>query len=152
MELIVQAVQVSKSTVMWVCKERSETTECGKNSVSTPEKESRHTAGLLSCIHFKRTPYDGICMSITSAYGYSTLKKVLLPLKEAGLYSGGKTSLQKTVNNLSIYYSNINGWEVLMERENGTYHCCYLLAMKQKAGLVALWMEHQQLQYKYEAD
>lgn len=78
-------------------------TASSKNSVSTPGKERKHGAWVTQLHLF---PEDAIKYDYYKHRERSTLNKLLLPLKAAGLYGGGKTSLWTIFKALGFYYCN----------------------------------------------
>lgn len=71
---------------------------------------------------------------------HSALSKVLLSLKEAGLYSGRKTTLFTIFHNLGFNYCDVSGRKVLTERENVVvWRCQYLLTINHKDVRIIVW-------------
>lgn len=137
------ALKINKNTVVKIGKEMSEAEKSGEPSkLQTPGKKRCRDKPITSVDSFAE---DAIRRHVYDYYRrkeHPTLCKLLVTLKEAGLFQGSRTSLFSVLHNLGFHYGHFNGRKLLMEREDiAAWRCRFLRDIRSMNIDEVVWLD-----------
>lgn len=115
---VADALGIGLATVTRISTEKYGKEGDEENKLSSPNKKRRRIQPTVNIDDFQ-------CAAIRNhIYGYysrkelPTLDKLLVTLREADLYDGGRTSLSKLLRRIGFHYQKSNNRKILMERND----------------------------------
>lgn len=114
-ERVSQALGVSKRTITNINKEKFGSTGMEDNILRTPKKK-RRTKPVTDIDTFDADAIRNHIYGYYSRNEYLNRKKLLASLREAGLFSGGKTALTKILKDIGFSYKKTDKRKILLER------------------------------------
>ncbi|KAI5640202.1 DDE superfamily endonuclease domain-containing protein [Phthorimaea operculella] len=115
-ERVAAALGIGVKTVISISKEKYGACGSEDNELRSPKKRKITNYPVTGIDNFDA---DAIRQHVYNYYTnkqYPTRTTLLLSLREAGLFHGGKSSLSKILNKLGFHYKKVDQRKVLMER------------------------------------
>ena len=122
------ALSISKNTVVTIGKEKfKQSEEAGPSKLETPGKKRRIEKRVTNLDAFAE---DGIRRHVYEYHSrkeYPTIKKLLVTLHDAELFTCSHSSLRSVIKNLGFKFTTVSGRKVLMEQQHVVASRCRLL-------------------------
>lgn len=113
---VADALEISRKTVSKINKEKFGPSGSEENKLHTPRKKWRKSSTMLDIDDFDSDAIRNHIYGYYTRNEYPTRAKLLVSLKEAGLFNGGKTTLSALLKKIGFKYCATNKRQILMER------------------------------------
>lgn len=112
---VADALGIGKKTVTQILNEKYGPSGSEENRLGTPKKRKREKK-VVGIDNFDAAAIRNHIYGYYSRKEYPTRKKLIISLNEAGLFSGGKTSLSKVLKSIGFRYKKADKRKILLER------------------------------------
>lgn len=118
---VAEALGIAQKTIRTILKEKYGPSGTEENVLRTPKKR-RKSKPVTDVDKFDADAIRNHVYSYYSRKEYPTVKKLIITLQEAGLYSGSVTSLITVLKKIGFKYKKTDKRKILMERHDLILH------------------------------